>query len=40
LNNIFKSFQAETSDIDLAFTVDNLLRKRLADRRRVFESMP
>jgi hypothetical protein len=30
---------AETADIDLAFAADDLLRQRLADRRRVFESM-
>jgi hypothetical protein len=38
-NQSLKSFQAETADIDLAFAVDDLLRKRLSDRRRVFESM-
>jgi hypothetical protein len=38
-NHILKSLQAETADIDLAFAVDDLLHKRLADRRRVFESM-
>jgi deoxyadenosine/deoxycytidine kinase len=39
LNQIFESLQAETVDIDLAFAIDDLLRQRLADRRRVFESM-
>ena len=34
-----KSLQAETAHIDLAFPVDDLLRQRLADRRRMFESM-
>jgi hypothetical protein len=38
-NQIFKSLQAETADIDLALAVDDLLRKRLPDRRRVFKSM-
>jgi hypothetical protein len=36
---VFKPLHAETADIDPAFAVDDLLRKRLADRRRVFESM-
>lgn len=39
LNQIFKSLQAETADIDLALAVDDLLRQRFADRRRVFEAM-
>ena len=39
LNQIFKSLQTETADIDLAFTVDDLLRQCLPDRRRVLESM-
>ena len=39
LNQIFKSLHAETTHIDLAFAVDDLLRQRLTDRRRVFESM-
>ena len=39
LNQIFKSLHAETADIDLAFTVDDLLRQCLPDRRRVLESM-
>jgi hypothetical protein len=29
-NQSLKSFQAETADIDLAFAVDDLLRKRLS----------
>ena len=39
LNQIFKSLQTETADIDLAFAVDDLLRQCLPDRRRVLESM-
>lgn len=39
LNQTFKSLHSETADIDFAFAVDDLLRKRLADRRRVFETM-
>jgi hypothetical protein len=39
LNQIFKSLHAETAHIDIAFAVDDLLRKRLPDRWRVFESM-
>jgi hypothetical protein len=39
LNQIFKSFQAETADVDPAFAVDDLLRQGLADRCGVFESM-
>jgi hypothetical protein len=39
LNQIFKSLQAETADIDLALAVDDLLRQRFPDRRRVFEAM-
>ena len=39
LHQISKSPQAETADIDLAFAVDDLLRQRLADGRRVLESM-
>jgi hypothetical protein len=38
-NQIVKSLHAETADIDFAFAVDDLLRQRLPDRRRVFESM-
>jgi hypothetical protein len=36
---VFKPLQAETADLDLAFAIDDLLRKRFSDRRRVFESM-
>jgi hypothetical protein len=39
LHQNFESLHAETADIDLAFAVDDLCRERLADRRRVFESM-
>jgi hypothetical protein len=39
LDQMFESLQAKTVHIDLAFAVDDLLRKRLPDRRRVFESM-
>jgi len=39
LNQIFKPLHAETADIDLAFAVDDLLRKRLADGGGVFKSM-
>ena len=39
LEQIFKSPHGETADIDLAFAVDDLLRKRLANRRRVLEPM-
>jgi hypothetical protein len=34
-----KSLHAETAEINLASAVDDLLRQRLADRRRMFESM-
>ena len=34
-----KSLQAETTDIDLASAVDDMLRQRLANPRRMFESM-
>jgi hypothetical protein len=36
---IFESFQAESADIDPASAVNDLLRQRLPERRRVFESM-
>jgi hypothetical protein len=39
LNQIFKSFRLKTADVDPAFAVDDLLRKRLADGGGVFESM-
>jgi len=39
LDHIFKSLQAEAANIDLASAVDDLFRKHLADRRRVFEAM-
>jgi hypothetical protein len=39
LNQIFKPLHPETADIDRAFAVDDLLRQRLADGGRVFESM-
>ena len=33
LVQVFKSLQAETAHIDLAFAVDDSLRQRFADRR-------
>ena len=39
LNKTVKPLQPETADIDLAFSIDGLLGKRLADRRRVFKPM-
>ena len=33
MHQVFKSLHAETADIDLAFAVDDLLCKRLPDRR-------
>jgi hypothetical protein len=38
LNQIF-NLQAETADVDLAFAIHDLLRKRLPDRSRVFKSV-
>ncbi|MGH7874264.1 MAG: hypothetical protein ACREQO_18895 [Candidatus Binatia bacterium] len=39
MHQIFKLFMLESADIDLAFAVHDLLRQRLPDRRRLFESM-